>query len=245
MHFTKKVFLVVCLVAVAAFEFGCGGENEGKAPAVLLTASTVASQADATAHTHLVTIPFTDVSASPVSDTFQYRSTISDGHSHVIALSKQQVIDIHNGMRVVLTSSVPNSGTSHTHTWNIQGGDLLYDKNCFNCHSYTKRGGNPMNVVFTPGQTFAVKNPAAAPLSTSPPATPDPNYVPSSGVSLDGVALYAANCASCHNPLATSTKPNRSFAQIKAAITGNTGGMASVGALTDAQIQAIATALIK
>ncbi|NVN91651.1 MAG: cytochrome c [Desulfuromonadales bacterium] len=245
MNYINKTLVIFYLVAVAALEFGCGEGNEAKAPAVLLTASTVASQADATAHTHMVTIPFTDVSVSPVSDTFQYRSSISDGHTHVIALTKQQVIDINNGMRVVLTSSVPNSGTSHTHTWGIQGGDLLYDKNCFNCHSYSKRGGNPMNVAFNPSQIFAVKNPAGAPLSTSPAATPDPNYVLSSGVSLDGVALYAANCASCHNQLATSTKLNRSFLQIKTAITSNSGGMASLGALSDAQIQAIAAALIK
>jgi mono/diheme cytochrome c family protein len=84
---------------------------------------------------------------------------------------------------------------------------------------------------------MAVINPAGAPLSTSTAVTPDPNYSTSTVVSLDGSALYAANCAGCHGPLATSSKQNRTFSQIK-------GGMGSLG-LTDAQLQAIATALVK
>jgi mono/diheme cytochrome c family protein len=148
-------------------------------------------------------------------------------------------------MRVVLTSSTSNSGAAHTHTWIIQGGDLLYDKNCYNCHSNDKRGHTPMNVSFSAGQTASVINPGAAPLSNSPSAVPDPNYVPSPVVSLDGASLYTANCAPCHGALATSSKLNKTFSQIKSAISSNTGGMASLGGLTDAQLQAIATALVK
>ena len=43
----------------------------------------------------------------------------------------------------------------------------------------------------------------------------------------DGAALYGTNCASCHNPLATSTKKGRSASQIQTAIDNNTGGMGS------------------
>lgn len=58
----------------------------------------------------------------------------------------------------------------------------------------------------------------------------------------DGVALYTAKCATCHNALATSTKKGRTAMQIKSAITANSGGMGSLSALTDAEIQAIAAA---
>ena len=102
-----------------------------------------------------------------------------------------------------------------------------------------------MNVSFNSGQTVSVKNPDNAPPSTSPATSPDPNYMPSSDLSLDGVSLYTANCASCHGELATSSKHNKTFDQIKNAITGNLGGMASLGALSAAQLQAVATALIK
>lgn len=240
----RLIVLVGIILAVSLIEFGCG-EKETNIPTVKLTVSTVTSQADATAHTHSVTIPFTDMSASPASDTYQYRSTTTNGHSHVIALSKQQVIDVNNGMRLVLASSTPDSGTSHTHTWIIQGGDLLYEKNCYNCHTNDKRNHTPMNVSFNGSQINAVINPSGAPNSTTTVAIPDPNYSASTTVSLDGILLYATNCSGCHGSLTTSSKLNKTFAQIKAAISSNTGGMSSLGALTDAQLQAIATALVK
>ena len=49
-------------------------------------------------------------------------------------------------------------------------------------------------------------------------------------------------CDSCHNPLATSTKKGRTAAQIKAAITANSGGMGSLLTLTDVENQAISAA---
>jgi len=244
MVYIRRVFITISLLTVAALQFGCG-EKETNSPSVKLTASTVTSQADTTAHSHTITIPFTDVSASPAADTYQYRTEVTNGHSHVIALSKQQMIDLNNGMRLVLTSSSPDSGTNHTHTWSIQGGDVLYEKNCYNCHTNDKRGHNPMNVSLNGSQTSAVISPSSAPLSNTLAATPDPNFMPSTVVSLDGASLYAANCATCHGALATSSKQNKTLAQIKAAISSNFGGMASLGALSDAQLQAIATALVK
>jgi mono/diheme cytochrome c family protein len=243
MYYAKRFTIAFSLLTIAVLHVGCG--NKTNYPAVKLTASAITSQADATAHTHSVSIPFADVSAEPAAATYQYRSDSINGHSHVIAISSQQMIDVNSGMRLILTSSSADSGTNHTHNWSIQGGDVLYEKNCYNCHTNDNRGRNPMNVSFTASQTSAEKNPAGAPLSTSPAPTPDPDYLPSSVVSLDGTLLYAANCATCHGTLATSTKQNKTFTQIKSAITGNTGGMASVGALTDAQLQAIATVLVK
>jgi len=118
----------------------------------------------------------------------------------VIALSSQQMIDLNSGMRLSLVSSAPSSGAAHTHVWNLQGGSVLYDKNCYNCHSNDKRGQNPMNVVFTPAQVSAVKNPGAAPSSGSAAATPDPDYVPGAVVTpVNAASVYSALCAGCHS----------------------------------------------
>jgi len=71
--------------------------------------------------------------------------------------------------------------------------------------------------------TFTPANMPAGPATTP---TPTP---------IDGAALYAQNCASCHGPLATSSKIGRTAAQITAA--NMTRG------LSPAQIDAIAAAL--
>jgi mono/diheme cytochrome c family protein len=60
---------------------------------------------------------------------------------------------------------------------------------------------------------------------------------------VDGYALYAANCASCHNAIATSTRLGVSASVIQSAISGNDGGMGSLSTLTATQIQAIAAVL--
>lgn len=240
----KSITVSAAIIAMITTLSGCGEGRGDNVPAVKLTAAAIVSEPAADGHGHDVEIPFTDITPTPAADLFQYRSS-DKGHSHVIALSKQQMIDLGNGMRLTVTSSAQSSGAAHTHTWNILGGNVLYDKNCYNCHTNGKRGQNPMNVSFNANQSNAVKNPATAPLSTSPAATPDPGFTPSTAVLLDGPTLYTINCFNCHGPLASSTKINRSFAQIKGAIKNNSGGMASLGALTDAQLTAIATALKK
>jgi mono/diheme cytochrome c family protein/chitodextrinase len=62
--------------------------------------------------------------------------------------------------------------------------------------------------------------------------------------SLDGPTLYANNCASCHGPLESSAKLNRSASQIQNAIDQNFGGMGALSGLTTEQVQAIADALV-
>jgi len=242
----KQLLFVLILIEVATLMTGCGTENEANAPSTALVASSVTSQPDSTTqvHSHSVSIPFTDISATTAAGDFQYRSDSVNGHSHVIALSPQQMIDTNNGMKVLVTSSSPDVGTDHAHTWSIQGGDLLYEKFCYNCHTNGKRGAYPMNVSFNSAQKSAVINPSGAPLSSSPAAIPDPNFQGTPAETLDGTSLYATNCETCHNPLASSTKTNRTMDQIKNAITANIGGMGSLTVLTDAQLQAIADVLV-
>ncbi len=62
-------------------------------------------------------------------------------------------------------------------------------------------------------------------------------------VSVDGPALYASQCASCHQPLAASTKGGATLARIQGAISGNAGGMGYLSILSTAQLEAIAGAL--
>jgi len=59
----------------------------------------------------------------------------------------------------------------------------------------------------------------------------------------DGAALYGANCASCHGPLASSSAKGASASDIQGAIDANRGGMGSLGSLTPAQLASIAGAL--
>lgn len=58
-----------------------------------------------------------------------------------------------------------------------------------------------------------------------------------------GISLYQANCQSCHQPLAESTKHNRTAMAIQAAISSNTGEMGRLSRLTASEIQLIADAL--
>ncbi len=75
-------------------------------------------------------------------------------------------------------------------------------------------------------------------LGSAPAQTPTP--APTTN---DGAALYAANCSSCHGPLATSGKSGATSSQIQNGISRNYGGMGQLSNLTTTEIQAIATAL--
>lgn len=145
-------------------------------------------------------------------------------------------------------SASPPAGTP-------SGGAALYQDNCASCHgplaTSSKKGitlarlqnaiannfggMSSLSVLTTADQQLIVDalNPGSTPVT--PPPTPTP--------SVDGVALYAADCAGCHGSLATSSKAGRTAAQIQAAISANRGGMGSLSSLTTAQVSAIAAAL--
>ncbi len=131
-------------------------------------------------------------------------------------------------------------------------GAALYAANCSSCHgplaSSSKAGASAAAIqsaiqkntggmgklsTLTALQIQAIAAALAGGGTTPPPPTTPP----------DGAALYSANCAGCHGPLATSSKLNRSATAIASAIQQNIGGMGSLSGLTSAEIQAIATAL--
>ncbi len=70
--------------------------------------------------------------------------------------------------------------------------------------------------------------------------TPTPTTPPAP---LDGAALYAASCAGCHGPLASSAKAGATALRIRNGISSSTTGMAFLSILSASEVQAIATAL--
>jgi mono/diheme cytochrome c family protein len=205
----KFVCTLLVAVALSALQSGCGEKGETNPPAVKLTASTVASST-VNSHTHSVSIPFADVSDATVSSDYQYRSyTASDGHSHVIALSNQQMIDLNNGKQMILNSSLQNSGVDHTHTWSLLGGSVLYERTCYNCHSNDHI--NPTKLMNDGGlnaaQKSALKSPGSAPASLATPAIPDATYVPPTTVTRTGAQIFAGICSMCHSLTTTVVGP--------------------------------------
>ena len=187
----QKMTSYAALTLMLALLFGCGESEETNAPAVKLTASTVTS-ATASGHTHAASIPFADLGTSTDKT---YQSSSAAGHTHYIALSPQQFTDLNDGKRVIVTSTTDNG---HTHSWEIQGGAVLYESMCYNCHSNDQRGAPGMGS--TPSQASqrnALQNPAGAPLSTASPATPNPTPNPTP-TPTTGQAVYDTNCAGCH-----------------------------------------------
>ena len=129
-------------------------------------------------------------------------------------------------------------------------GIALYGNNCAGCHQ-------PLGATSKPGRSrsqiqAAIDNDtgdmgflssltpdevqAIADVLPAPPAQ-NPNEAP------NGNALYASECAGCHQPLDATGKPGRSAAQIQAAIDSNVGDMGFLSSLTPEEVQAIADVL--
>ena len=128
-------------------------------------------------------------------------------------------------------------------------GPTLYANNCAGCHGPLETssklnktatqiqdainadtGGMSIRSGLTPTEVQAI---ADALVTATPPAPVT-----------DGPTLYANNCATCHGPLASSSKLNKTVSDITNAISSNFGGMGSLNSLTTSQIQAIADALV-
>jgi len=148
----------------------------------------------------------------------------------------------------VLATTTPPPTTPPPPTTSTDGA-ALYASNCASCHgalaTSAKKGATAAQIqvrmdappyvanALTAAQVQAI---ASALAVTTPPTTPPPPTT-----STDGAALYAANCASCHGALANSAKRNATAAQIQ---TRMAAPPYVATALTTAQVQAIATALV-
>ena len=110
------------------------------------------------------------------------------------------------------------------------GKERPFSNSCTSCHGVDLTGGIAPSCYTCHGQEWDEEQPPAPP-------PPPPGSTP------DGAALYAANCAGCHNPLATSTKAGRTADQISGAIANTAFGMGGLSGLTAEEIAAIADAL--
>jgi len=95
---------------------------------------------------------------------------------------------------------------------------------------------NPSTGSTTPSPRKAVTT-----LSTGSPASP--TLAAASGAGGNGAAIYGSSCASCHGPLAGSSKTGATAARIQSAISSNAGGMGSLASMPPADLQAVAAAL--
>jgi mono/diheme cytochrome c family protein len=134
-------------------------------------------------------------------------------------------------------------------------GAALYAANCAGCHgtlaNSTKQGitiarlqnavnSNIGNMGYL--STLSVSEVQAI-VTVLTPSTPTPTPAPTPSPVLDGQALYAANCASCHGALASSAKAGATATRIQTAITNNVGNMGYLSTLSTAQVAAVATSL--
>jgi mono/diheme cytochrome c family protein len=144
------------------------------------------------------------------------------------------------------SAASPSGSISTSTPASTVDGAALYGTNCAGCHgalaTSTKKGATAAqiqirmyttpysNSTLTAGEVQAI----ADALSLTQPTT----TTPTQGV--DGAALYAANCASCHGALATSAKKGVTAAQIQVRMSNTPY---STRTLTAAEVQAIAAAL--
>ena len=163
-------------------------------------------------------------------------STVT-GMKPLSSLTSAQIQAIANALANSINTPTPAPSTD---------GATLYANNCAGCHgalaSSAKRGATVAQIqngisavsgmkslsTMTAAQIQAIANALA---TTSP--------VP---VTTDGATLYANNCASCHGPLASSSKIGATSTRINSAIT-TVSGMKSLSSLTASQIQSIADVL--
>ena len=182
----KRMVTVAALGMALANLAGCGG-GETNSPSTQLTASTVTSTS-VNDHSHSASIPFSDLAGT---SNKSYRTSVINGHSHVIALAAGQLSDLQKGLNVRVTSSVSYPASDgHTHTFTIYGGNIVYESICYNCHSNDKRGKSQMNSTQPPlqSQKNALANPTAQAYSSVSPVIPDPNF----GTTAQALAITTA-----------------------------------------------------
>jgi mono/diheme cytochrome c family protein len=124
-------------------------------------------------------------------------------------------------------------------------GPTLYANNCAGCHgplaTSTKKNRTATQIqgaINSISQMSGLSSLTAAEVQAIAEALVDTTPQPT-----DGATLYANNCSSCHGPLATSSKLNRTATQIQNAI-NTVGQMSGLSGLTTAEVQAIADALV-
>lgn len=166
------------------------------------------------------------------------------------------------------TAQIPptmGTGTGGNSSSPAPDGASLYASNCAGCHgplaTTDKRGASSTRIRdgiglsvmsslsgLSAAEVDAIAAALGAPASPTAPAapapspTPAPTPAPGTGTLPDGAALYDTYCASCHGPLATSTKRGSTMNRLQSGIS-TAASMRSLSSLSTAELQAIVTAL--
>ena len=115
--------------------------------------------------------------------------------------------------------------------------DLIFDKNI----TVTLSGGHDCDYLINPAMTTI----STGSLIVRSGTLIIENLViePSTSPTLDGVSLYAQNCANCHGDLANSTKIPTTTTAVQSAIDSNMGNMGILSSLSPDEVQAIVDTL--
>lgn len=184
-----------------------------------------------TAGTHTVTLTVTD-SDNLTNSTFR---DITVGGVMVPVANPGGPYTGTEGQVVSFDASLSNHIDPITrYIWDFgDGSAVVQDVVTSTTHTYSKPGAYILTLAVQDANTITgVANTTVMIDAFSPPPPPP-----------DGPTLYTNYCASCHGPLASSAKLNKTAAQIQAAIDANTGGMGGLSSLTPTEVQAIADAL--
>ena len=169
------------------------------------------------------------------------------------SLSSADIQAIADALAPTTSGSTGSSSGSSSSGTTTTDGATLYANDCASCHgplATSSITGASASLIQTGISSVSAMSSFSSLSSTDIQAISDALTSTTSGSSsstgtttTDGATLYASDCASCHGPLATSSRAGSSASQIQSAINSNTGGMGFLNTLSSTQVQAIASAL--
>ncbi|MHB8846403.1 MAG: c-type cytochrome [Nitrospirota bacterium] len=197
-------------------------------------------------------------SMNPVSDDFHADHTGMDALFDDVSIKMSAgtvVVKNKQTGGVIFTGPVKDLASGTFYPENMPGGSAqadgatLYAGNCSSCHgslaASSKKGATAAAIqaaiAANTGGMGSLSSLTALQIQAI--ATALASATPPPPASVDGAALYASNCSSCHGTLAASSKKGATASAIQSAITNNRGGMGSLSTLTAEQIAAISAAL--
>jgi len=174
-------------------------------------------------------------------------SSASDISSAISSESLMNSISLSSSQISLIADYLNGQGGS---TPTVITGEQLYNTYCLACHGTGGRGGVYEGVTGSSASKIvsAINNESLMNSISlnSAQIQAISDYLNGQGGSVpiptDGASLYSSYCAGCHQPLASSTKLNRTATQIQSAI-NTVGQMSGLSSLTSSQVQAIADAL--
>ncbi len=197
--------------------------------------------------------PFVPITSANLTKVGTMRFDFTDGVTGTLAYTFNGIPVSKSITRQVFASPVPAcSSPVEAQVTPPADGPALYATSCSACHGAlagsTKGGATLVRMQAAiagnaggMGSLSPLSNEQLQAIVSALAAVAPP--VPPPVALADGPALYAANCAACHGPLATSAKGGATLARMQSAVGSNIGGMGPLSTLSTVQLQAIASAL--